>query len=69
VVEDYETAEDFSAPIDRLGRFMKYTKFSKLESQGMHFQLFENIFSNYNVPENPLVCVTPVVDGEIYHSP
>ena len=44
---------------------MKYNSFAKLESRGMHFQLFEEIFSKFDVPENPLVCVTPVVDGEV----
>jgi hypothetical protein len=42
---------------------MPYSKFAKLESQGLQFQLFEEIFSKYGVPQNPLVCVTPVVDG------
>jgi hypothetical protein len=32
----------------------------------MHFRLFEEIFSKFNLPEKPLICVTPVVDGEIY---
>lgn len=45
---------------------MAYNKFAKLESKGMHYELFEAIFSEFNVPENPLICVTPVVDGEIY---
>jgi len=45
---------------------MNYNKFHKLEKRGMHFQLFEEIFQYYKVPENPLVCVTPVVDGEVY---
>lgn len=47
------------------GKFMKYRQFSRLEERGMHFKLFEEIFTKFNVPENPLVCVTPVVDGEI----
>ena len=44
---------------------MKYKQFARLEERGMHFTLFEEIFTKFNVPENPLVCVTPVVDGEI----
>jgi hypothetical protein len=66
VREDFDKAEDFPAPVNRLGKFMSYNKFYKLEKQGMHFQLFENIFQTYDVPENPLICVTPVVDGEIW---
>lgn len=44
---------------------MKYSKFSRLEQHGMQFRLFEEIFQKFDVPERPLVCVTPVVDGEI----
>lgn len=62
---DYSTAFHFDAPQNKHGEFMKYKSFSKLESRGMHFQLFEEIFSKFDVPENPLVCVTPVVDGEV----
>lgn len=64
--EDYEKAVVFDSPSDREGKFMSYNKFHKLEKRGMHFQLFEEIFQRYGVPENPLICVTPVVDGDIY---
>ncbi|MCL6097310.1 MAG: hypothetical protein AB1775_02545 [Bacteroidota bacterium] len=45
---------------------MSYKKFSKLESNGMQYRLFEEIFEKFNVPQNPLICVTPVVDGEVW---
>jgi hypothetical protein len=64
-VEDFEKAYHFNAPSDRNGNFMPYRKFSRLESRGKQFELFEEIFQNFNVPENPLICVTPVVDGKI----
>lgn len=64
--EDYPKAIKFDAPTDKYEKFMEYKKFHKLEKRGMHFQLFEDIFQQYGVAENPLVCVTPVVDGEIY---
>lgn len=64
--EDYPKAIKFDAPIDKNEKFMDYNKFHKLEKRGMHFQLFEDIFQKFGVAENPLVCVTPVVDGEIY---
>ena len=63
--EDYISAYNFDAPRNKHGEFMKYYKFAKLEKQGMHFQLFEEIFSSFDVAENPLICVTPVVDGKI----
>lgn len=63
--EDFESAYRFDAPTDKHGRFMNYNRFSKLEKRGMQFQLFEEIFSNFNLPEKPLICVTPVLDGKI----
>lgn len=63
--EDYESAYTFDAPSNAKGEFMKYNRFAKLEKQGMHFQLFEEIFSSFKIPESPLICVTPVVEGEI----
>ena len=64
--EDFNKAYSFDAPTDEKGKFMNYKRFHKFEKRGMHFQLFEEIFSKFNVPEHPLICVTPVVDGEIY---
>ncbi len=63
--EDFLSAEIFGAPQNKRGMFMKYSQFSKLESQGMQYRLFEEIFEHFEVPENPLVCVTPVVDGKV----
>ena len=64
-MDDYQRSYRFDAPKNRSGKFMKYPKFAKLEKQGMQFQLFEEIFENFKVPQNPLICVTPVVDGKI----
>jgi hypothetical protein len=64
--EDYPKAIIFDSPSDENGKFMSYKRFHKLEKRGMHFQLFEDIFQKFGVAENPLICVTPVVDGEIY---
>lgn len=64
--EDYPKAITFDSPSDDKGKFISFDKFHKLEKRGMHFQLFEDIFQKFGVAENPLVCVTPVVDGEIY---
>ncbi|NNG26529.1 MAG: hypothetical protein HKM87_03320 [Ignavibacteriaceae bacterium] len=63
--EDFPNAYHFDAPTDKKGNFMSYEKFHKLEKRGMHFQLFEEIFSKFHLPEKPLICVTPVVDGKI----
>jgi hypothetical protein len=64
--EDFPKAIVFDSPSDKEGKFMSYNKFHKLEKRGTHFQLFEDIFQKFGVPQNPLICVTPVVDGEIY---
>ncbi len=66
--EDFKLAYKFDAPTDEKGQFMNYKRFHKFEKRGMHIQLFEEIFSKFNVPDKPLICVTPVVDGEIYSS-
>ncbi|MFH0734274.1 MAG: hypothetical protein V1773_08230 [bacterium] len=62
---DFETAVVFEAPVDKKGNYMKYKSFSKLAKRGMEHQLFEDIFEDFGLPEKPLICVTPVVDGKI----
>lgn len=64
--EDFASAFVFDSPINKKGEFMPYKKFSKLEKQGMQYQLFEEIFEKFKVPQNPLICVTPVVDGKVF---
>ncbi len=66
---DFSRAYHFDAPTDRNGKFMPYNKFAKLEKRGRQFELFEEIFSSFDIPEKPLICVTPVVDGKIISSP
>ncbi len=63
--EDFLSAYNFDAPQNKNGKHLKYSQFAKLEKQGMQFRLFEEIFEKFNMPEKPLVCVTPVVDGKI----
>lgn len=65
---DYTEAENFNAPTNSKGGFMKYKKFARLEQQGMQFQLFEEIFQHYNAPQRPIVCVTPVVNGKLFEN-
>lgn len=63
---DFQNSVHFDAPVDKKGNYMSYNEFYKLEKRGLQFQLFEEIFEAFKVPDKPLVCVTPVVDGEIY---
>ena len=62
---DFSRAYHFDAPTDKSGKFMPYNKFAKLEKRGRQFELFEEIFESFDIPEKPLICVTPVVDGKI----
>lgn len=62
---DFDSAYIFDAPENKNGEFISYDEFAKLEKAGRQFELFEEIFSEFEVPENPLICVTPVVNGEI----
>jgi hypothetical protein len=64
--DDFSKAYSFEAPTNKKGNFLKYSQFYKLEKQGRQFELFEEIFRQFNVPQNPLICVTPVVDGQIF---
>jgi hypothetical protein len=66
--DDFNKAYHFDAPVNSNGKFMPYKKFSKLEKRGRQFELFEEIFSSFKVPQNPLICVTPVLDGKILSS-
>lgn len=68
VEEDFSSAKEFEAPINKRGNYMPYKKFARLEQTGKQFQLFEEIFTYFDLPLQPLVCVTPVVDGIIYSS-
>jgi hypothetical protein len=66
--DDFAKAYHFDAPVNSKGKYMPYRKFSKLEKRGRQFELFEEIFSSYKVPQNPLICVTPVLNGKILSS-
>ena len=66
--QDFSRAYHFDAPSDKHGKFMSYSKFAKLEQRGRQYELFEEIFSSFNLPEKPLICVTPVVDGKVISS-
>lgn len=63
--EDFHKAYKFNAFKDRNGNFLKYHKFAKLEDKGKHSDLYEEIFNKFDLPDNPLICVTPVVDGKL----
>jgi len=63
--KDYASAETYDPPLDKKGKLMSYRKFARLEYTGNQYRLFRGLFENYELPENPIVCLTPVVDGVI----
>ncbi len=65
VQTDFMDAEEFAAPVSPSGSYMTYNKFAKLEERGMQKELYGGIFQAFDLPDNPLICVTPVVDGKI----
>ncbi len=63
--DDFKGAFHFDAPQDKNGAFLKYKKFARLEQHGLQYSLFEEIFEKLELPERPIICVTPVVEGKI----
>ena len=62
---DFQIAEEFESPQNEKGEFITYKDFEKFEKAGLHFNFFEGIFRTYEVGSEPLICVTPVVEGKI----
>lgn len=63
---DFSKAYHFDAPQKDDGKFMTDRQFWKLEKRDKHLVLFEEIFSKFRLPENPLICVTRVIDNKIF---
>jgi hypothetical protein len=42
---------------------LRYESYMQLSQLGRHIELFEEIFSHFGASANPLMCITPVVDG------
>lgn len=63
--EDFPSSFHFQPPKDKKGNLMTAKKFLKLKKYDLETSLFEEIFERFNVSENPLICVTPVVNGKI----
>ncbi len=63
--QDFSSAYKFDAPRDKNGKLMTWKSFEKLRKRNMEINLFEEIFEEFSVPKEPLILVTPVVDGVI----
>ena len=42
---------------------LRYQSYQELASIGRHTEFFEEVFQHLCGPDNPLMCVTPIVDG------
>jgi hypothetical protein len=64
---DYKESKRFNIPKEYLGKKnseLHYRTFIAMQRQGIHLDLFEKIFEYYDSPSNPLVNITPIVDGK-----
>ena len=44
---------------------LDYRGYEKLVQGGRHLEVFEEVFQALGAPADPLICITPVVDGKI----
>jgi hypothetical protein len=51
-------------PDGRTGTGIQYQSYQKLAMLQRHLELFEEIFTHFGASENPLMCITPVVDDK-----
>jgi|ERR1041385_4772057 hypothetical protein len=42
---------------------LRYETYIKLSQLGRHLEVFEEVFEDLKSPPNPLVAITPIVDG------
>jgi len=45
--------------------FIRYQSYQDLALTGNQIDFFEEIFEDLKAPKNPLMCITPVVDGKL----
>ena len=44
---------------------LDYRGYEGLVQGGRHLELFEEVFQTINAPADPLICITPDVDGKV----
>ena len=59
----YETALAGSDVPVKVAGTISFEKYMRLSSDGKQLDIFEEVFSAIGAPPDPLVCITPVVDG------
>lgn len=60
----FNESKDFPAPTNFLGKALSYRQFEKMKERGADSKVFEHIFIEFDAPDEPLILVTPVVDGK-----
>jgi hypothetical protein len=74
VRSDYEAARTFPVPAryetavmgsdkTKVAGTITFEKYLRLSSDGQQLDIFEELFRSIGAPPDPLVCITPVVDG------
>lgn len=69
---DYQQAKHYPLP-NRYRRYdvetgtettgLAYDRYQQLSRMGRNLELFEEIFEELGAPSDPLICITPIVDG------
>ncbi len=65
VAHDYKDSKRFNLP-DKYSNDnsskLPYKRFIAMQRQGIHLDLFEDLFRYFDSPQDPLVIITPIVD-------
>jgi len=74
VATDFPIAKRYSVPnryvlvqpkgIRKRGA-LRYQSYVQLAAIGKQIEFFEEIFEELEAPHNPLMCITPIVDGQL----
>jgi hypothetical protein len=51
-------------PDGRTHTGIQYQSYQQLARLQRHLDLFEEVFAHFGASDNPLICITPVVDGK-----
>lgn len=64
---DYNESQRFKIPNKYLhdgASKLPYKRFIAMQRQGVHLDLFEEIFNHFDSPSDPLLIITPIIDGK-----
>ena len=73
VIEDLEKAKRYPVPNryvlvsekkPGIPGLIRYKSYLDLAITGDQLEFFEEVFADLKAPQNPLMCITPIVDGK-----